>query len=135
MQTFSSQGSHHLPEQTVHTDVLMAGGELAGICAALAAARFSDASGDGVSGFLARVAHRIGAETPEKFGEKMAPGVQFGHKPGHTICSAPRAAIACCLITWQTAAAICLSLLRSSPLWRWRFPASVCPASCGCLTA
>lgn len=60
MQTFSSQGSHHLPEQTVHTDVLMADGELAGICAALAAARFSDASGDGVSGFLAWFTHRMG---------------------------------------------------------------------------
>lgn len=60
MQTFSSQDSRHFPEQTVHTDVLMAGGELAGICAALAAARFSDASGDGVSGFLAWFAHRMG---------------------------------------------------------------------------
>ncbi|KJV32436.1 FAD-dependent oxidoreductase [Pantoea sp. SM3] len=49
------------------------------------ASQFIDASGDGVLGYLAGVAHRVGAETVEEFGEKMAPGEHFGHKLGHSI--------------------------------------------------
>lgn len=202
MQTFSSQNARHFPEQTLQADLLVAGGGLAGVCAALAAARdglqvvlvqdrpvlggnassevrlwangatshmgnnnrwareggimgeimeenlwrnkegnpvlfdmvlldlvqsqpgltlllntvvsditkegrrlqavqafnainqtryhvnasqFIDASGDGVLGYLAGAAHRVGAETVEEFGEKMAPGEHFGHKLGHSI--------------------------------------------------
>nr|WP_262264575.1 FAD-dependent oxidoreductase [Pantoea dispersa] len=47
--------------------------------------QFIDASGDGVLGYLAGAAHRVGAESPQEFGEKMAPGEQFGHKLGHSI--------------------------------------------------
>jgi hypothetical protein len=36
--------------------------------------------GDGVLGYLAGAAHRVGAESPQEFGEKMAPGEQFGHR-------------------------------------------------------
>ncbi len=49
------------------------------------ASQFIDASGDGVLGYLAGAVHRIGAETVEEFGEKMAPGEHFGHKLGHSI--------------------------------------------------
>ncbi|MCA1178208.1 FAD-dependent oxidoreductase [Pantoea rwandensis] len=49
------------------------------------ASQFIDASGDGVLGYLAGAAHRVGAETIEEFGEKMAPGEHFGHKLGHSI--------------------------------------------------
>ncbi|AIR85110.1 FAD-dependent oxidoreductase [Pantoea rwandensis] len=49
------------------------------------ASQFIDASGDGVLGYLAGAAHRVGAETVEEFGEKMAPGEHFGHKLGHSI--------------------------------------------------
>ena len=51
----------------------------------VAAEQFIDASGDGVLGYLAGAAHRVGAESPEEFGEKMAPGEHFGHKLGHSI--------------------------------------------------
>lgn len=49
------------------------------------ASQFIDASGDGVLGYLAGAAHRVGAESVEEFGEKMAPGEHFGHKLGHSI--------------------------------------------------
>lgn len=49
------------------------------------AQQFIDASGDGVLGYLAGAAHRVGAESVEEFGEKMAPGEHFGHKLGHSI--------------------------------------------------
>jgi hypothetical protein len=49
------------------------------------AEQFIDASGDGVVGYLAGAAHRVGAESMEEFGEKMAPGEHFGHKLGHSI--------------------------------------------------
>ncbi len=51
----------------------------------VSATQFIDASGDGVLGYLAGAAHRVGAESVEEFGEKMAPGVNFGHKLGHSI--------------------------------------------------
>ena len=49
------------------------------------ASQFIDASGDGVLGYLAGAAHRVGAESVKEFGEKMAPGEHFGHKLGHSI--------------------------------------------------
>lgn len=51
----------------------------------VSATQFIDASGDGVLGYLAGAAHRVGAESVEEFGEKMAPGESFGHKLGHSI--------------------------------------------------
>ncbi|MBP2194895.1 hypothetical protein JOJ88_000331 [Pantoea cypripedii] len=51
----------------------------------VSARQFIDASGDGVLGYLAGAAHRVGAESVEEFGEKMAPGEHFGHKLGHSI--------------------------------------------------
>ena len=51
----------------------------------ITAEQFIDASGDGVLGYLAGAAHRVGAESVEEFGEKMAPGENFGHKLGHSI--------------------------------------------------
>ena len=39
MQTYSSQNARHFPELRLNADVLVAGGGLAGVCAALAAAR------------------------------------------------------------------------------------------------
>jgi hypothetical protein len=46
---------------------------------------FADASGDGVIGFLAGAAFRMGAEATEEFGEKLAPSVEYGHLLGHSI--------------------------------------------------
>lgn len=46
---------------------------------------FCDASGDGVVGFLAGAAFRIGAETREEFDEGFAPDEAFGHLLGHSI--------------------------------------------------
>lgn len=51
----------------------------------VSATQFIDASGDGVLGYQAGAAHRVGAESVEEFGEKMAPGENFGHKLGHSI--------------------------------------------------
>lgn len=46
---------------------------------------FCDASGDGVMGFLAGAAFRMGAESIEEFGEKLAPNEEYGHLLGHSI--------------------------------------------------
>lgn len=46
---------------------------------------FCDASGDGVLGFLAGAAFRMGAESADEFGEKLAPSAEYGHLLGHTI--------------------------------------------------
>lgn len=47
---------------------------------------FCDSSGDGVVGFLAGAAFRMGAETREEFGEKFAPDVEeYGELLGHSI--------------------------------------------------
>jgi hypothetical protein len=51
----------------------------------IAATQFCDATGDGVLGHLAGAEYRVGAEDPEEFDEKMAPGDNFGHKLGHSI--------------------------------------------------
>lgn len=46
---------------------------------------FCDASGDGIVGFQAGAAFRMGAETVEEFGEKFAPDQSYGELLGHTI--------------------------------------------------
>lgn len=46
---------------------------------------FCDASGDGVVGFLAGAAFRMGAASKEEFGEGFAPTGEFGHLLGHSI--------------------------------------------------
>ena len=46
---------------------------------------FCDASGDGVVGFLAGAAFRMGAERESEFGEKLAPNEAYGELLGHTI--------------------------------------------------
>ncbi|GAA4343594.1 hypothetical protein GCM10023184_43930 [Flaviaesturariibacter amylovorans] len=50
-----------------------------------AAPLFCDASGDGILGFLAGAAFRMGAEKKEEFGEKFAPSVAYGELLGHSI--------------------------------------------------
>lgn len=51
----------------------------------LVAPLFCDASGDGVVGFLAGAAFRMGAESREEFGEKFAPSEEYGELLGHSI--------------------------------------------------
>lgn len=46
---------------------------------------FCDASGDGIVAFQAGAAFRMGAETREEFGEKLAPDDDYGELLGHTI--------------------------------------------------
>lgn len=46
---------------------------------------FCDASGDGVIGFMAGAAFRMGAELETEFGEKLAPSEDYGHLLGHSI--------------------------------------------------
>jgi hypothetical protein len=46
---------------------------------------FCDASGDGVVGFLAGAAFRMGAESREEFGEELAPSAEYGELLGHSI--------------------------------------------------
>lgn len=64
---------------------------VAGFCAQnstryeLRAPLFCDASGDGVVGFLAGAAFRMGAEPPEEFGERFAPDESYGGLLGHSL--------------------------------------------------
>jgi hypothetical protein len=51
----------------------------------LKAPLFCDTSGDGVVGFLAGAAFRMGAEGKEEFGEKFAPTKEYGELLGHSI--------------------------------------------------
>lgn len=51
----------------------------------LTAPLFCDASGDGVVGFLAGAAFRMGAESKEEFGELFAPSQEYGELLGHTL--------------------------------------------------
>jgi hypothetical protein len=46
---------------------------------------FVDASGDGIVGFLAGAAFRMGAEDPGEFGEGLAPDRDYGELLGHTL--------------------------------------------------
>jgi hypothetical protein len=51
----------------------------------LKAPLFSDASGDGVVGFLSGAVFRMGAEAAEEFGEKFAPVGDYGELLGHSL--------------------------------------------------
>ncbi|CCH52221.1 hypothetical protein BN8_01204 [Fibrisoma limi BUZ 3] len=51
----------------------------------LTAPLFCDASGDGVVGFQAGAAFRMGAESQEEFGEKFAPSAEYGELLGHSL--------------------------------------------------
>ena len=51
----------------------------------LAAPLFCDASGDGIVGFLAGAAFRMGAESRDEFGEKFAPSSEYGELLGHSL--------------------------------------------------
>lgn len=46
---------------------------------------FCDASGDGILGFLAGAAFRMGAESMSDFGEKFAPTKEYGELLGHSL--------------------------------------------------
>jgi len=46
---------------------------------------FCDASGDGIVGFLAGAAFRMGAESTAEFGEKFAPTKEYGELLGHSL--------------------------------------------------
>lgn len=46
---------------------------------------FCDSSGDGILGFLAGAAFRMGAESKDEFDELFARGDEFGHLLGHSI--------------------------------------------------
>ncbi|WP_285057039.1 FAD-dependent oxidoreductase [Pedobacter ginsengisoli] len=46
---------------------------------------FCDASGDGIVGFLAGAAFRMGAESKSEFGEKFAPSAEYGELLGHSL--------------------------------------------------
>lgn len=51
----------------------------------LKAPLFCDASGDGIVGFLAGAAFRMGAESEKEFGEKFAPTAEYGELLGHSL--------------------------------------------------
>jgi hypothetical protein len=51
----------------------------------LRAPLFCDASGDGILGFMAGAAFRMGAESKEEFGEKFAPDSSYGELLGHSM--------------------------------------------------
>lgn len=51
----------------------------------LSAPLFCDASGDGIVGFMAGAAFRMGAESVEEFGEKFAPEKSYGELLGHSM--------------------------------------------------
>ena len=51
----------------------------------LSAPLFCDASGDGIIGFLAGAAFRMGAEATDEFGEKFAPSAEYGELLGHSM--------------------------------------------------
>ncbi|HEV7379265.1 MAG TPA: FAD-dependent oxidoreductase, partial [Dyadobacter sp.] len=51
----------------------------------ISAPLFCDASGDGIVGFLAGAAFRMGAESMEEFGEKFAPDKAYGELLGHSM--------------------------------------------------
>lgn len=51
----------------------------------ISAPLFCDASGDGVVGFMAGAAFRMGAEAKDEFGEKFAPSKEYGELLGHSL--------------------------------------------------
>ena len=54
-------------------------------CYEISAPLFCDASGDGIVGFLAGAAFRIGAESRDEFGEKFAPPIASTELLGHSM--------------------------------------------------
>lgn len=46
---------------------------------------FCDASGDGITAFMAGAAFRMGAESTDEFGEKFAPSHEYGELLGHSM--------------------------------------------------
>jgi FAD dependent oxidoreductase len=54
-------------------------------CYEISAPLFCDASGDGIVGFLAGAAFRIGAESRDEFGEKFAPAAASTELLGHSM--------------------------------------------------
>ncbi|TCC88571.1 FAD-dependent oxidoreductase [Pedobacter frigiditerrae] len=46
---------------------------------------FCDASGDGITAFLAGASFRMGAESQHEFGEKFAPSEEYGELLGHSL--------------------------------------------------
>jgi hypothetical protein len=51
----------------------------------LRAPLFCDASGDGIVGFMAGAAFRMGAESKDEFGEGFAPDAEYGQLLGHSM--------------------------------------------------
>lgn len=51
----------------------------------ISAPLFCDASGDGIVGFMAGAAFRMGAESKDEFGEKFAPSKEYGELLGHSL--------------------------------------------------
>jgi hypothetical protein len=51
----------------------------------VSAALFCDCSGDGIIGFLAGAAFRMGAESKDEFDEKFAPTAEYGELLGHSM--------------------------------------------------
>ncbi|WP_309380219.1 FAD-dependent oxidoreductase [Cerasicoccus frondis] len=51
----------------------------------ISAPLFCDASGDGIMGYLAGAAYRVGAESADEFNEPFAPDESYGELLGHTI--------------------------------------------------
>ena len=90
----------------------------------ISAPLFCDASGDGIVGFLAGAAFRIGAESRDEFGEKFAPAAASTELLGHSIFFHSKD-------TGRpvkfTAPAFALSDITKIPRWR-DFKAS----ECGC---
>jgi hypothetical protein len=78
----------HEVEKTPGSDRIAA---VRGFCAQnsttyeLRAPLFCDASGDGIVGFLAGAAFRMGAESRDEFGEKFAPSKEYGELLGHSL--------------------------------------------------
>lgn len=56
----------------------------------ISAKLFSDASGDGIVGFLSGASYRFGAEEAEEFKEGFSPSEKYGQLLGHTIFLYPK---------------------------------------------
>lgn len=76
-------------EVTKHNPAVIAG--VRGFCSqnstwyGIQAPFFVDASGDGIVGFLAGAAFRMGAESAQEFGERFAPSTEYGSLLGHSL--------------------------------------------------
>jgi hypothetical protein len=54
------------------------------------ASLYTDASGDGIVGYIAGASYRFGAEESEEFGEGFSPSDKYGNLLGHTIFLYPK---------------------------------------------